>query len=229
MNSAEQLAIIQNQLQPYHALLIAVSKTKTVSEIQYLYDRGVRDFGENKVQELREKVVKLPKDIRWHLIGHLQTNKVKYIAPYIYLIHSVDSLKLLKEIDKEGKKNGRIINYLFQLYIAKEETKFGLSFSEIEEILNSEEWKSLTHVRLRGLMAIATNTDDVVQIENEFKEAGNCFQLLKNKFPKANKHVDITELSMGMSNDYQIALKHGSTMIRIGSLLFGKRNYGSDK
>ncbi len=205
------------------ALLIAVSKTKSAEEIMSVYNQGIRDFGENKVQEMSDKYDKLPKDIRWHLIGHLQTNKVKYIAPFVYLIHSVDSMRLLTEINKQAAKNNRIIDYLLQLYIAKEETKFGLSEGEIVSMLDSKEWSSLRNVRLRGLMAMATNAEDTILIEQEFINAQQFFLKIKNRYKNESPQVKFTELSMGMSSDYTLALKHGSTMVRVGSLIFGER------
>jgi len=202
--------------------LVAVSKTKPNEVIMQAYDLGYRVFGENKAQELRRKYEELPKDIKWHMIGHLQTNKVKYIAPFVELIHAVDSIKLLKTINKEAVKNKRDINYLFQVHIAKEQTKFGLSCSEIEAIISSDEFTTLKNVNLTGLMAMATFTTDKHVIIKEFKEVRNCFNKLKSSFFK-NK-PDFKELSIGMSQDYELALQSGSTMIRIGSILFGPRN-----
>lgn len=200
--------------------LIAVTKTKPVNILQETYDLGFRRFGENKVQEMTEKYNLLPKDIEWHLIGHLQTNKVKYIASFVHLIHAVDSFKLLKEIDKEARKNRRIIPCLLQIYIATEETKFGLSEQEAEEILNSVELPSLTHIKIVGIMGMASNTDDDDQIRTEFKGLKNTFENLK-RFNATN--VELTEISMGMSGDYLIAAEEGSTMVRVGSAIFGSR------
>ena len=201
--------------------LIAVSKTKPASDIQTLYDAGQRAFGENKVQELVEKYEVLPKDIDWHLIGHLQTNKVKYIAPFVHLIHGVDSFKLLKEINKEGVKCNRIIPCLLQFHIAQEETKFGFSFEEAQEMLESNEFVELQHVAIHGVMGMASFTEDENQIHEEFQTLHNYFQLIKSHFFKFNS--DFKEISMGMSGDYKIAMEEGSTMVRVGSSIFGSR------
>lgn len=203
---------------PAHVTLVAVSKTKPVEDLQEAYEAGIRDFGENKIQEMCDKYEVLPKDIRWHMIGHVQTNKVKYMAPFVHLIHGVDSLKLLKEIDKQAQKNNRIIDVLLQQFIADEETKFGLDDKEIRQIMQ-EEIQNLPHVRVVGLMGMATFTDDENQIRNEFKTLKSNFEYLKNNFE------NISILSMGMSGDYQIAIEEGSTMVRIGSSIFRYRNY----
>ncbi|MDM1072077.1 YggS family pyridoxal phosphate-dependent enzyme [Empedobacter brevis] len=203
---------------PAHVTLVAVSKTKPVEDLQEAYEAGIRDFGENKIQEMCDKYEVLPKDIRWHMIGHVQTNKVKYMAPFVHLIHGVDSLKLLKEIDKQAQKNNRVIDVLLQQFIADEETKFGLDDKEIRQIMQ-EEIQSLPHVRVVGLMGMATFTDDENQIRKEFKTLKSNFEYLKNNFE------NISILSMGMSGDYQIAIEEGSTMVRIGSSIFGYRNY----
>ncbi len=201
--------------------LVAVSKTKPIDAIQALYDKGQRDFGENRVQELRDKQAVLPKDIRWHLIGHLQTNKVKYIAEWIYMIHSVDSLALLQEINKQAAKFNRVIPCLLQTYIATEETKFGMDEMEITHLLTSDSFAEMQHVAIYGLMGMATNTDDQTQIREEFHYLKNLFEKLKaTHFATSNT---FTEISMGMSSDYQIAVESGSTIVRIGSLLFGER------
>ncbi len=201
--------------------LIAVSKTKPASDIQTLYDAGQRAFGENKVQELVDKYEVLPKDIQWHLIGHLQTNKVKYIAPFVHLIHGVDSFKLLKEINKEAAKCQRIIPCLLQFHIAQEETKFGFSFEEAQEMLESNEFVELQHVNIHGVMGMASFTEDTQLIHEEFQTLHNYFQLIKSHYFKFNP--DFKELSMGMSGDYQIAMEEGSTMVRVGSTIFGSR------
>ncbi len=201
--------------------LIAVSKTKPASDIQTLYDAGQRAFGENKVQELVEKYEVLPKDIDWHLIGHLQTNKVKYIAPFVHLIHGVDSFKLLKEINKEGVKCNRIIPCLLQFHIAQEETKFGFSFEEAQEMLESNEFVELQHVAIHGVMGMASFTENENQIHEEFQTLHNYFQLIKSHYFKFN--TDFKEISMGMSGDYKIAMEEGSTMVRVGSTIFGSR------
>ena len=215
---------IQNNLKrieatiPSHVTLVAVSKTKPVEDLQEAYDAGMRDFGENKIQEMSDKYEVLPKDIRWHMIGHVQTNKVKYMASFVHLIHGVDSLKLLKEINKQAEKNNRVIDVLLQQFIADEETKFGLDKEEIQQILQ-EEIQDLPNIRVVGLMGMATFTDDENQIRNEFKT-------LKSNFDEVRKNnADISVLSMGMSGDYQLAIEEGSTMVRIGSSIFGNRNY----
>jgi pyridoxal phosphate enzyme (YggS family) len=201
--------------------LIAVSKTKPASDIQTLYDAGQRAFGENKVQELVEKYEVLPKDIEWHLIGHLQSNKVKYIAPFVHLIHGVDSFKLLKEINKEGVKCNRIIPCLLQFHIAQEETKFGFSFEEAQEMLESKEFVELQNVAIYGVMGMASFTENENQIHEEFQTLHNYFQLIKSHYFKFNP--EFKELSMGMSGDYKIAMEEGSTMVRVGSTIFGSR------
>ena len=206
---------------PENVQLIAVSKTKPASDILEAYEVGQRVFGENKVQEMVEKFEALPKDIAWHLIGHLQTNKVKYIAPFVQLIHAVDSLKLLKEINKEAKKNNRIIACLLQFHIAQEETKFGFSFDEATELLQSEDFFELENIRLVGVMGMASFTDNTEQVEDEFRTLYNYFLLIKSHHFKFNP--DFTEISMGMSGDYLIAIEAGSTMVRVGSSIFGNR------
>lgn len=215
MTLKENLKRLQESLPP-HVQLIAVSKTKPVAEIQNLYEAGNLDFGENRVQELIEKQAVLPTDIRWHLIGNLQRNKVKYIAQFVHLIHSVESERLLKEINKQAKQNDRVISCLLQIRIAKEETKFGLEKEEAERILTT--YKELyPHVKIVGLMGMATFTDDEDQIRNEFKELKSIYDSFKNH----DESLEI--LSMGMSGDYKIAIEEGSTMIRVGSLIFGER------
>lgn len=204
---------------PENVTLVAVSKTKPISDLQEAYDAGQRVFGENKIQEMVTKYDALPKDIRWHMIGHLQRNKVKYMAHFVDLVHGVDSFKTLKEIDKQAKKHDRVINCLLQARIAKEETKFGLPFSEIENILNLEEFKQLNNINVIGLMGMATFTEDENLIAEEFKSLKDFFDKLRTQ------HSALETLSMGMSGDYQIALQHGSTMIRVGSSIFGARNY----
>lgn len=214
MAVAENLIHIKKEL-PGKVTLVAVSKTKPTALILEAYEAGQKDFGENYVQELVDKHEQLPKDIHWHFIGHLQSNKVKYIAPFVYLIHGVDSFKLLKEINKEALKNNRIINCLLQIYIAKEETKFGLSFEEAEAILKGEELKGLTNISIKGFMAMASNTDDANVIRNEFRSLKNF---------SAN-YPELSVLSFGMSSDYKLAMEEGSTMVRIGSSIFGERDY----
>ena len=206
---------------PEQVTLVAVSKTKPVSAIQEAYNAGQRIFGENKVQEMVDKHVELPSDIQWHLIGHLQTNKVKYIAPFISLIHSIDSLKLLLEVDKQAKKNNRAIDCLLQFHIADENTKYGLSFDEAQNILSSEEFIHCDNIQITGVMGMATFTDDVDQLRDEFRTLENYFHVLKSHFFKFNDAF--TTISMGMSSDYQIAIEEGSTMVRVGSSIFGDR------
>ena len=203
--------------------LIAVSKTKPLADLQTAYAAGIRDFGENKVQEIQAKQPEMPADTRWHMIGHLQSNKIKYIAPFVHLIHGVDSFKLLLEIDKQGKKINRPIPVLLQIHIATEESKFGFDPSELEEMLNSIEFTNLTHVQVKGLMGMATFTEDQNQIRAEFRGLKQLFDEVKKK--SLPHFVDLKELSMGMSGDYQIAQEEGSTLLRIGSAIFGSRNY----
>lgn len=199
--------------------LVAVSKTKPVELLMEAYNVGQRIFGENKVQELVAKHEQMPKDIEWHMIGHLQSNKVKYITPFVSLIHAVDSLKLLETINKEALKNNRVIECLLQIYIADEETKFGLDETELNELLESENYKQMQNIKIVGLMGMATNTDDENKIRNEFRKLKTIY----NKLAIGNKQLAI--LSMGMSSDYKIAVEEGSTMVRVGSLIFGERNY----
>ncbi|MDO9137593.1 MAG: YggS family pyridoxal phosphate-dependent enzyme [Lutibacter sp.] len=219
---------IQNNLNsisktiPENVTLIAVSKTQPVTSILEAYQAGHRAFGENKIQEMAEKFDILPKDIEWHMIGHLQSNKVKYMAHFVHLIHGVDSFKTLAEINKQALKHNRIINCLLEIKIASEETKFGLSFTEAEQLLKSEELKNLKNINITGLMGMASFTDDIEIIRSEFKNLKNFFDSLQ-KYQSFN--VNSTILSMGMSGDYKIAIEEGSTMIRVGSAIFGSRNY----
>ncbi|NUM43700.1 MAG: YggS family pyridoxal phosphate-dependent enzyme [Anaerolineales bacterium] len=210
------------ELKPWNATLVAVSKTHTPEEIMVLYDKGQRDFGENRVQEMTPKWEAMPKDIRWHLIGHLQSNKVKYIAPFVHMIHAVDSLKLLQEIDKQAAKAGRIIPCLLQIHIAEEETKFGLGRQELLELLSSPEFPALRNVEVRGLMGMATLTEHEDQIRKEFSGLKMLMEEIRGQFFSGKD--SFRELSMGMSGDYRIALEEGSTMVRVGSLLFGPRH-----
>lgn len=214
---------ITSELQDSGARLVAVSKTKPATDIQALYDAGQRDFGENYVQELTEKQPALPSDIRWHFIGHLQSNKVKYIAPFIHMIQSVDRLKLLPEINKHAKKQDRSIDCLLQVHVAKEETKFGLDEQEVYALLQNvtASPEDFEHIRLCGLMGMATNTADEDVIRNEFHQLKTLLEGIKKKYTM--QLPAFSQLSMGMSSDYTIALEEGSTMIRIGSLLFGSR------
>ncbi|HIP32998.1 MAG TPA: YggS family pyridoxal phosphate-dependent enzyme [Crocinitomicaceae bacterium] len=206
---------------PTDVTLVAVSKTKPIEDILEAYAEGQRIFGENKVQELVDKYEVLPKDIEWHLIGHLQTNKVKYIAPFVSLIHAVDSLKLLKEINKQAKKNGRTIDCLLQFHIAQESSKFGLSFEYAREILESNEFVELQNISIAGVMGMATFTNNEEKIREEFQALENYFNVLKSHYFKFNNHFQ--HISMGMSGDYQIAIDEGSTMVRVGSSIFGSR------
>ena len=211
-----------NQELPKAAKLIAVSKTQPIEKIQEAYDAGQRLFGENKAQEMMAKHTALPQDIEWHMIGHLQTNKVKYIAPFVALIHSVDSLKLLEEIDKQGKKAGRIVPCLLQVYIAKEETKFGFDAEEVISLLQSG-LSHLKNIEIKGLMGMATLTQNEDIIRKEFQALKKLFDSLG--LANLSGHVTMKELSMGMSADYKIAVQEGSTLVRIGTTIFGERNY----
>jgi pyridoxal phosphate enzyme (YggS family) len=217
---AENIKEIKSNLSE-NVTLVAVSKTKPVEDLQEAYNAGQRIFGENKVQEMTSKYEVLPKDIQWHLIGHLQTNKVKYIAPYVSLIHSIDSEKLLREVNKEAKKNNRIIPCLLQFHIAEEETKFGFSFDEAKELIESEAFLNLQNIQIVGIMGMASFTENEQQIRNEFQTLHDYFHVLKSHYFKFNP--DFKEISMGMSGDYKIAIEHGSTMIRVGSTIFGHR------
>jgi pyridoxal phosphate enzyme (YggS family) len=220
MSIAERIESIRKELNE-SVTLVAVSKTKTVEAILDAYAAGQLEFGENKVQELVGKYELLPKDIHWHLIGHLQSNKVKYIAPFVHLIHSVDSLKLLSEINKQALKCNRVIDCLLQFHVASEETKFGLNETEATELLNSEEYKSMKNIRIVGIMGMASFTDHLDLIHKEFQSLKSTFEVLKT----SHFHEDdfFKEISMGMSGDYSIAVSEGSTMIRVGSTIFGSR------
>lgn len=215
---------IRKQLDPRNVVLVAVSKTKPAEAIRDLYNLGHRDFGENYVQELVEKQELLPADIRWHFIGHLQTNKVKYIAPFVYLVHGVDSLKLLKEINKQALKAGRVINVLLQVHIAQEETKFGFDSSELEELFTTglPSLQELKNIHISGFMGMATFTDDKEQVRKEFASLNALYIRYKGM---SAPNVDLSVLSMGMSGDYDMAIEEGSTMVRIGSLIFGERTH----
>jgi hypothetical protein len=221
MSIADNIKRLKNETDTIKVQLIAVSKTKPEEEIMEAYNAGQRVFGENMVQELVDKYEHLPKDIQWHLIGHLQSNKVKYIAPFISMIQSVDSMKLLQEIDKHAQKHNRVIDCLLQVYIADEETKYGLGFDEAIELLRSEQFADLKNVRIRGLMGIATNTESEKQIKEEFYELKTFFDGIKQSFFRKDDSFDT--LSMGMSSDYKIAIEQGSNMVRLGSTIFGQR------
>jgi PLP dependent protein len=222
MNIAKNIEKINSSLSGTDARLIAVTKTKPIQDLQEAYQANCKIFGENKVQEMVQKWEVLPKDIEWHLIGHLQSNKVKYMAPFVSVIHSIDSLKLLQEVDKQALKNNRTIDCLLQIYIAQEETKFGLSQEEALEILESEEFKLLQNIRIVGVMGMATNTDDQEQVRLEFRSLKLFFDQLKSTLPAMN-NVSLKEISMGMSGDYLIAAEEGSTLVRVGSAIFGSR------
>jgi PLP dependent protein len=221
MSIAQTISQLLHEIKPYGGKLIAVSKTYPAGDIQEAYEAGQLDFGENKVQEVQDKKTLLPSDIHWHLIGHLQSNKVKYIAPYVHLIHSVDSLKLLEEINKEGKKNNRIIPCLLQVHIAQEETKFGADADDIRSWLGNRTLDAFEHINIKGFMGMASFTPDQQKIRQEFQQ-------LKQLFDECAKHYQAPntaweEVCMGMSADYKIALEEGSTMVRVGSAIFGKR------
>ncbi len=223
MDIKANLEQVKKSFQNPNCKLVAVSKTKPLSDLQAAYAAGIREFGENKVQEIKAKQPEMPADTRWHMIGHLQSNKIKYIAPFIHLIHGVDSFKLLVEIDKQGKKIDRPIPVLLQIHIATEESKFGFDRDELEAMLSSPEFANLTHVQIQGLMGMASFTENQEQIRTEFRGLKQLYEDLKKR--ALPSFVNLQELSMGMSGDYQIAQKEGSTMVRIGSSIFGARNY----
>ena len=214
----------QKELAGTNGKLIAISKTKPPAHILEAYEMGLRSFGENKVQEMVSKYEVLPKDIEWHMVGHLQTNKVKYIIPFVHLIHSVDSLKLLKEINKQAEKNKRLIRCLLQVNISQEENKFGFEEKELMAIINSDELKNMRFIQVAGLMGMATNTKEESVIRKEFRDLKNLFERIKHT--SDSRQIAMQTLSMGMSNDYKVALEEGSTMIRVGSAIFGSRMQG---
>ena len=222
MSIQNNLRSIQASL-PEKVTLVAVSKTKPISDLIEAYEAGQRIFGENKIQEMTEKWETMPKDIQWHMIGHVQTNKVKYMAPYVNLIHGVDSLKLLQEINKQAQKNNRIIDCLLQVYIAEEESKFGLDEAEVNEILEfvQNDNNEMNHIRIVGLMGMATFTNNPAQVAKEFSRLKTIFDSYSKL---STKNCQLNTLSMGMSGDYQLAIECGSTMVRIGSSIFGNRN-----
>ena len=220
MSIAENLLSIKSTL-PEHVTLVAVSKTKPVSDLMQAYDAGQRIFGENKIQEMAEKWEEMPKDIQWQMIGHVQSNKVKFMAPFVNLIHGVDSLKLLQEIDKQAKKHNRIIDCLLQIHIAEEETKFGLNGEELKELLSSTTFHEMKNIKVSGIMGMATFTDNKEQVKKEFTHLKSIFDKLQDS---KEENLQPKTLSMGMSGDYQIAIDCGSTMVRIGSSIFGGRN-----
>ena len=219
MSIAQNLQNIKDTL-PQSVTLVAVSKTKPVADLMEAYDAGQRIFGENKIQEMVDKWEQMPKDIEWHMIGHVQTNKVKYMAPFVSLVHGVDSLKLLQEINKQAAKNDRIINCLLQIHIAEEETKFGLDESELNNLLTSAEFQEMEHIQILGLMGMATFTDNQNQVKKEFQNLKSIYDNIK---PLKTKNCKLNTVSMGMSGDYQLAIECGSTMVRIGSSIFGGR------
>lgn len=222
MDIKANLEAVKNSFINPDCQLVSVSKTKPVELLMEAYNAGVRDFGENKVQEIQEKQPQMPSDVRWHMIGHLQRNKVKYIAEFVHLIHGVDSFRLLREIEKQGKKVNRKIPVLLQIHIAEEESKFGFDREELFEMLENEDFKKFQHVHILGLMGMATFTENSDQVRKEFRSLKSLFDELKEK--ALPDFVEIQELSMGMSGDYQIAQEEGSTMVRIGSAIFGARN-----
>lgn len=223
MSISSIISQLLTEIKPYGSTLIAVSKTHPAEAIQEAYQAGQFEFGENKVQEMQDKKTLLPNDIHWHLIGHLQSNKVKYIAPYVHLIHSVDSLKLLEEINKEGKKNNRIISCLLQVHIAQEETKFGADVHDIRTWLADRSLDAFEHVNIKGFMGMASFTTDEQKVRQEFKQLKNLFDECVKNYQSTN--TQWKELCMGMSADYKMALEEGSTMIRVGSAIFGNRDY----
>lgn len=221
MSIQKRLNKIKTDL-PEHVTLVAVSKTKPVEDILEAYNAGQRVFGENKIQEMADKEAQLPKDIQWHMIGHVQTNKVKYMASFVHLIHGVDSFKLLKEINKQAQKHDRVISCLLQIKIADEDSKFGMTAEDARSLITSEDLGTLENIKITGLMGMATFTEDQEQIKREFTFLKNTFDSLRNH---TSKNCNLETLSMGMSGDYQLAIDCGSTMIRVGSSIFGARNY----
>ncbi|WP_274474427.1 YggS family pyridoxal phosphate-dependent enzyme [Mangrovimonas aestuarii] len=221
MSIQKRLNKIKTDL-PEHVKLVAVSKTKPVEDILEAYNAGQRVFGENKIQEMADKEAQLPKDIQWHMIGHVQTNKVKYMASFVHLIHGVDSFKLLKEINKQAQKHDRVISCLLQIKIADEDSKFGMTAEDARSLITSEDLGTLENIKITGLMGMATFTEDQEQIKREFTFLKNTFDSLRNH---TSKNCNLETLSMGMSGDYQLAIDCGSTMIRVGSSIFGARNY----
>lgn len=220
MSVAEQITRLQKEL-PEGVNLLAISKYQPIEAIQEAYDAGQRMFGENHIQEMAAKAAALPKDIQWHFTGHVQTNKIKYMAPFVSLVHAVDSFRLLREIDKHAAKHERRIDCLLQIHIAQEDTKYGLTVDECRQLLANEPWRELEHVRITGLMAMGSNTDDMEQVRHEFRQIKGLFDELKEKY-FANE-PSFSQLSEGMTDDYPIAIEEGSTIVRIGSMIFGER------
>lgn len=222
MSVASQIQQLQSSL-PIGVNLLAISKFQPIEAIQEAYDAGQRMFGENHIQEMASKAAALPKDIEWHFTGHVQTNKIKYMASFVSLIHAVDSFRLLREIDKHAAKHGRCIDCLLQIHIAQEDTKYGLTVEECRHLLGHEPWRDLKHVRIVGLMAMGSNTDDMEQVRNEFRQMKQLFDELKESY--FADEPSFCQLSEGMTDDYPIAIEEGSTIVRIGSMIFGDRNY----
>ena len=220
MPIGEQITRLRKEL-PEGVSLLAISKYQPIEALQEAYDAGQRMFGENHIQEMAAKAASLPKDIQWHFTGHVQTNKIKYMAPFVNLIHAVDSFRLLREIDKHAAKHERSIDCLLQIHIAQEDTKYGLSVDECRHLLSEEPWRELQHVRITGLMAMGSNTDDMEQVRNEFKQIKNLFDELKEKH--FSDEPSFCQISEGMTDDYPIAIEEGSTIVRIGSMIFGER------
>ena len=222
MHIAEQISRLHQEL-PEGVSLLAISKYQPIEALQEAYDAGQRMFGENHIQEMAAKAAALPKDIAWHFTGHVQTNKIKYMAPFVSLIHAVDSFRLLREINKHAAKHERCIDCLLQIHIAQEETKYGLSVDECRQLLANEPWRELQHIRITGLMAMGSNTDDLEQVRNEFRKIKQLFDELKSTY--FADEPSFCQLSEGMTDDYPIAIEEGSTIVRIGSMIFGERKY----
>ncbi len=225
MNCSDRYLEIKKNI-PENVTLLAVSKTWPKEDIKQVYDAGCRDFGENKVQEMTQKFAELPQDIRWHQIGHLQTNKIKYMIPYVYMIHSIDSLKLLAEVNKQAAKHGRVVNCLLQIKVASEETKFGFDDDELKELLASNSLAGFPNVRICGLMGMATNTDNEDEIRREFLQVKALFDYIRANYG-SQVGEGFSQISMGMSGDYPLAIECGSTIVRVGSTIFGERDYSN--
>ena len=222
MSIASQIQQLRSSL-PEGVSLLAISKYQPIEALQEAYDAGQRLFGENHIQEMAAKAAVLPKDIEWHFTGHVQTNKIKYMAPFVSLIHAVDSFRLLREIDKHAAKHNRVIDCLLQIHIAQEETKYGLTIEECRQLLATEPWRELQHIRITGLMAMGSNTDDMHQVRSEFRQMRHLFEELKTTY--FADEPSFAQLSEGMTDDYPIAIEEGSTIVRIGSMIFGSRGY----
>ncbi len=222
MSIASQIQQLRSSL-PEGVSLLAISKYQPIEALQEAYDAGQRLFGENHIQEMAAKAAVLPKDIEWHFTGHVQTNKIKYMAPFVSLIHAIDSFRLLREIDKHAAKHNRVIDCLLQIHIAQEETKYGLTMEECRQLLATEPWRELQHIRITGLMAMGSNTDDMDQVRSEFRQMSHLFEELKTTY--FADESSFAQLSEGMTDDYPIAIEEGSTIVRIGSMIFGNRGY----